>query len=540
MSYKYWLPDKEGKRHDCTTEENAIIIVGANGSGKSRLGAWIEQNGMEKVHRIGAQRNLNFSENIQLKSYEDAENCVLYGGTEVNTHNKGQRWNYGKSYITQLIDDFDNVLAALIALKHNENDKFANECKKLKNDRSKWPDVPETSVDKLQKVWASVFSQRYLIEDDSKFLAKFVNDGQIDVQKTNYSATQMSDGERAVLYLAAGVLCVPKDKILIIDEPEIHLHRSIVNRLWKTLEKYRPDCLFIYITHDLDFAAAHSNVDKIWIKAYHGGERWDFERLQSEELPEQLLLEILGSRRDVLFVEGEKNSYDYQLYSQLYTKYLIIPCGSCSQVIARTKAFRASKMLHDCEVYGLIDRDYRSQQEIEAYKAHHIYVLNVAEVENLFLVEELIRLMAEQFGEDEDVIFNRVKNFVIDEKFANLINKQICQSVVAEIKYKLSCIEIDNKDEAEAKSSLDMGLSDIKYDDIKHEKQASFEKVLQDRDYKEVLKVFNEKGIAAAIGKELGIEKSMYQNKVINLMKGKMYDKIVTALKPYLPLEIPI
>ena len=77
MSYKYWLPDREGKRQDFTTEGNAIIIVGANGSGKSRLGAWIEQNGMEKVHRIGAQRNLNFSENIQLKSYEDAENCVL-------------------------------------------------------------------------------------------------------------------------------------------------------------------------------------------------------------------------------------------------------------------------------------------------------------------------------------------------------------------------------------------------------------------------------------------------------------------------------
>lgn len=533
MSYEYWLPDSENKKQKYTTEENAIVIIGANGSGKSRLGAWIEKNDMDKVHRIGAQRNLNFSENIQLKSYRDAENLVLYGGTEVNI-TKGQRWDYGRNYITQLIDDFDDVLAALIALQHNENDKFVNECKKSKDDRSKWPDVPETSIDKLQKVWISIFSQRDLIENDSKFLVKC----QTNEEMPNYSATQMSDGERAVLYLAAQVLCVPKNKILIIDEPEIHLHRSIVNRLWKTLENYRPDCLFIYITHDLDFAAAHGNIDKIWIKAYHGKERWDFEHLRSEELPEQLLLEILGCRRDVLFVEGEKNSYDYQLYSQLYNKYLIIPCGSCSQVIARTKAFKASRMLHDCEVYGLIDRDYRSQQEIEAYKKHHIYVLNVAEVENLFLVEELIRLIAEQIGEDQDKKFNEVKKFVINEKFAALIHKQICQSVVAEIKYRLSCIEIDKNDEAEAKRSLDMELSNIKYDSIKSEKEALFKKALNDNNYREVLKVFNEKGIAATIGKQLGIEK--YQKKVVNLMKGKKYDEIVTALKPYLPIEIPM
>lgn len=74
-------------------------------------------------------------------------------------------------------------------------------------------------------------------------------------EPVKYSANQMSDGERAVLYLAAQVLCVPENKMLIMDEPEIHLHRSIMNRLWMALERYRPDCLFIYITHDTQFAA---------------------------------------------------------------------------------------------------------------------------------------------------------------------------------------------------------------------------------------------------------------------------------------------
>ena len=43
MSFIYWLPDETGKKVDYTTDVSSIIIIGANGSGKSKLGAWIEQ-----------------------------------------------------------------------------------------------------------------------------------------------------------------------------------------------------------------------------------------------------------------------------------------------------------------------------------------------------------------------------------------------------------------------------------------------------------------------------------------------------------------
>ena len=284
------------------------------------------------------------------------------------------------------------------------------------------------------EIWSSVLPQRKLIEDDSHFFAVLSKDG----KEEKYSSTQMSDGERAVLYLTAQVLCVPENKVMIIDEPEIHLHRSIMNRLWKTLESYRPDCLFIYITHDLQFAAAHGNVDKIWIKEFDG-QNWKFEKIEGSELPEELTLEILGSRKNVLFVEGERNSYDLQLYTEIYRDYLVVPCGGCDQVIARTKAYRNSQMLHDCQVYGLIDRDYRSDHEISVLNNNGIYTLDVAEVENLFLVEELIRLMSSRFGvSDIEQAVEDVKHFVIDTKFSNMIERQICQSVVAEIKYQLS------------------------------------------------------------------------------------------------------
>ena len=532
--YTYWLPDDSGNKAEYTTQNNAVIIIGANGAGKSKLGAWIERQSMNDVHRVGAQRNLNFNEDLQLKSYSEAENWVFYGTAKAeNGRQKSQRWNWGH-YTTKLMDDFDNVLAALIALRNNESNKFLEDSREAKVNGTPLPEVPETSIDKLKAIWSSVLPQRELIEDDAKFYAKCVDVPPED----RYPATEMSDGERAVLYLAAQVLCVPKNKILIIDEPELHLHRSIMNRLWKTLEAFRDDCLFIYITHDLHFAAAHGNVDKYWIKEFDGS-KWQFVAITDDGLPEELMLEILGSRRNVLFVEGVKNSYDFQLYSQFFSEYLIIPCEGCSQVIERTKAFGASSSLHECKVFGLIDRDYRSDHELEKYRQDNIFALEVAEVENLFLVEELVKFIAGRVGQNEDTAFARVKEFVIGTKFSNMIHRQIRQSVAAEIKYRLSCIDISGKNDSEAKDRLKSGLDEISYDDIKEEKEAVFRTALEHQDYRKILRIFNEKGIAAEIGKQLWLDKQKYQETVVNLLRGPCHDEIIAALEPYIPSEIP-
>ena len=537
MAFTYWLPNEQGQKQEHRTESNAVIIIGANGSGKSKLGAWMEQQNFAGIHRVGAQRSLNFGDSISLKSYSEAENYVLFGTNDQNrvrNNDKGARWDWGNSYTTKLLDDYGNVLAALLALNNNEIASFFDLCRKAEQENKEKPSTPQTVLDKLTQIWKTVLPQRDLIVDDAKFYSSFIRNG----AEIKYSANQMSDGERAVLYLAAQVLCVPANKTMIIDEPEIHLHRSIMNRLWKALEQSRPDCLFIYITHDTQFAAAHSHADKIWIKEYDG-QNWRLEKLTGNDLPEELLLDILGSRKNVLFVEGERGSYDTQLYSELYPDYQIIPCGSCTQVIARTKAVRNNPSLHDCEVYGIIDRDFRSEYEIEKYKNDHIFTINVAEVENLFIVEELIRLMAAHMGKEPDSVFGTIKSYVIDERFARQINGQICEGAVAEIKYKLMCADISKRSDEEAIVSLDEVLAEINYNTIKQEQEARFRTVLQSRSYSDVIKVFNKKSIAPSIGHFLGINNNEYCSTVIALLHGEKHDEIVNAIAPYLPTDIP-
>ena len=229
MGYKYWLPNELGNKTDQFTDCNAVVIIGANGAGKSHLGAWIEQQDLPIIHRIGAQRKLSFNDNIPLKSYYEAEDLVLYANTTLSGR-ENKIYKYGSPsdgmFTMKQVDDFDNILSALIAKKTNESDEYLTSCQKAEKANSPYPHTPITVIAKLISIWDDIFPQRELIFEDSKFRATYRNN--ID-SKNKYSATKMSDGEKSVLYFTAQVLCVPKNKILIIDEPELHLHKSLMN-----------------------------------------------------------------------------------------------------------------------------------------------------------------------------------------------------------------------------------------------------------------------------------------------------------------------
>lgn len=391
--YTYILPPVNGVGEAVTktTNQNSIVIIGANGSGKSRLGIWIENQNRVGVHRIGAQRSLKWAENLTPKSFELLSNTFLYGSETVNSKNL----NYyhaggkdGKSYTERR--DIDAVFSAIFSKRTAQLEDFDERSKTAPNQT-----LPRENniVDDIQQVWNDVFPHRGIAFTDMSVLA--------NVGNFKYNGVEMSDGKRVALYLIAQVLLMPDKKTIIIDEPEIHLHRSIMNHLWAAIEQARPDCLFIYITHDTEFAAAHMLSNKIWCKGYDG-KHFEWHIIDETELPDELLLDILGNRKQVIFVEGTKDSYDTKLYENLYKDYYIVPCGSCSEVIARTKVMNNTMQLNHLKAYGIIDRDYRCDMEICRFTRSNIYVLGVAEVENLFITKEIFEIVNRHFMQTDD------------------------------------------------------------------------------------------------------------------------------------------
>lgn len=441
--------------------EQHFVIVGANGSGKSHLGAWIEKQNINGcVLRISAQRALSIPENITIKSEESAWNKIYYGIED--QQNKGYKWNWGKEYTTKLVNDYDSVLSGIFARQNKENASYVKDCKEKEQQNKQKANVPLMITDKIIQIWDSVFPHRTITLEDAKIKAIFNS-------ITEYHAKDMSDGERVAIYLIGQCLIAPPNTVIVVDEPEIHLHKSIMCKLWDKIEEFCTDKIIVYITHDLDFAASRKESTKIWVKSFNGEDDWELKILPPEDkIPDSLMFEVLGNRKPILFVEGERGSYDNQLYPYIYENYSVIPCHDCSKVIEMTKAFNDEHIseLHNYEIKGLIDHDYLTTEEIDSYKAANIYTLSVAEVENLYLSEDLIKIVANNQALNPQEIFNQVKEFLFNE-FKKEYDLQLASMCTKEIRHKLQCYTKPKENSLEAlKSQLEIVKSSINVEEI--------------------------------------------------------------------------
>ncbi|BCT93274.1 hypothetical protein LYSHEL_22980 [Lysobacter helvus] len=209
-----------------------------------------------------------------------------------------------------------------------------------------------------------------------------------------YSASEMSDGERAIFYLTGQVLVAEQGALLVVDEPELHVHPSIMNKLWDQLENARPDCAFAFITHDLEFAAARVG-QKFIIREYSAGPRWKLEAMPVDAgFPEEITTLLLGSRRPILFVEGDGGSLDQSVYRCVYPEWTVVPMGSCQDVIRAVATMRTNAAFTRLRCAGIVDADDYDVTEIERLTELGVSVLPVSELENVFLLPNISREIA--------------------------------------------------------------------------------------------------------------------------------------------------
>jgi energy-coupling factor transporter ATP-binding protein EcfA2 len=378
----------------------SVLFLGANGGGKTRLGVHLDTQLTRKSHRIAAQRALQFSASVQLVDFDTALEKLQYGASRsVNTHLQGdllfqhkQMNRYGNKPVTFLLSDYETLLQALFGEETRKSVKFRQAIK-----QGETVEVPETCFDRLQVIWSSMLPHRNLVVLDAT-----VKVDTTDGVASRYDATELSDGERVIFYLIGQTLMLPSECVLIIDEPELHVHRALLTKLWDALESARSDCAFIYITHDLEFAASRLAAQKFALHGYSAepAPRWDIEALPTDivGIPEEIVCRIVGSRQPILFVEGDSGSEDISLYRRVYPLHTVIPVGSCDAVISSVGAFRAHKRLHRVSCCGIVDADHRTPSEIASLQAMNVFATPVAEIENLFVLPDVFSALAQTLG----------------------------------------------------------------------------------------------------------------------------------------------
>ncbi len=519
-----------------------IVLLGANGSGKTRFGVKIEElndlsfnniNQLEEshIHRLSAQKSLIISTSISIFDHESSEKNLFLGTSDY--HGTKNIYRFQANPATSLLNDYQQALSLLFSNAQIELQREHDEAKKCSKEGKMIPAPIETVVDKAQRIWNTLLPHRAL--DLSG------NGVHVNYNDQKYHGKEMSDGERVILYMICQALVVKPKTLFIIDEPELHINKSIVNELWTLLESERNDCIFMYLTHDIDFAVSRSNAQYMWIKSFDGTS-WGYEFLDTESLPDlpnELLFEILGTRQKIVFVEGTKDSYDYKLYQELYREkgYHVIPCGGCQDVIRVVKAKKTYEKLQQIEAYGIVDRDFRCENEIAKLKENGVYTLGVAEVENLFLVPELLEIMERVLGCDPGTA-KEAEGFII-KMYNDCKNMQILEALSKEITFQLSLFELGRNQytDEEIWKKIQSRFTIENIEAWHSEKEDIYNSA---NTLPEILAIFNFKELSKKISSKFGLSNKDFPKRVITVLSkdNTVKKEILTALSSYIP-ELP-
>lgn len=464
---------------------------------------------------------MSLPDSTNLQSIEYAENDLLFGNPKWTYKHKNIK--FGKKPATAFINDYDKLMVYLFSNETEENAKFKRACKE--SEERVCP--PRTKIDIIKELWEKILPHRELVIGGLRIQTRVK--GQED---KIYNSSEMSDGERVIFYLIGQCLAAPKNGTIVIDEPELHLHKSVQSPLWDAIEKLRDDCLFVYLTHDVDFAAAKKTAKKVWLKSFDG-QKWDWELINDDEnLPDALLIKVLGSRKPVVFVEGENCSLDVSLYRELLSNFLVIPRGSCSQVIQSVRALKANAQIHHLDVYGLIDRDRRVHAEITKLEQDSIYVLEVAEVENLFCTKEVLQIVSNRLARDPVADFQTVSQTIFSKLQAEL-ETQVSLRTSSEVKFQLNMFDTTKKGASNIHSALQNLLANIDVNKIYSDTHTLYSNVVQNNDYKKLLALYNRKSLSSQVSNSLGLANGSLPETVVRLIRGNCKESITNALKPY-------
>jgi hypothetical protein len=393
------------------------------------------------------------------------------------------------------------------------------------------PPPPETKLDVVQRIWQQTLPHRELV----------ISGGKVDTRVKGdptriYNAAEMSDGERVIFYLIGQCLAVRPNSVIVIDEPELHLHKSIQAKLFDEIESYRNDCMFVYLTHDLDFASSRVNAKKIWLKSYDGT-TWDWDVVpESDAIPEGVLLSILGSRKPIIFIEGDRSSWDYFLFTHLYPGYTVAPAGNGDLVLHATRSFARMTHLHTLACYGIIDRDYRSDERIEYLKTLNVHALEISEIENLLLAEEVLRAIAVHLrrASDADSLIEKFKSIVLTDMESE---KERLVSSLAASEIETMFKNFNNKALGEQGliDSLNDTVISINVQQVYASAETKVTTVLANRDYRGAIKLYNNKGLLAKAAQMFGMKNNLFQSFIRDLIIDPEVTDAVAAMKSYIP-----
>lgn len=505
-----------------------IVFLGPNGSGKTKLAQKIAKTG--QVSAVSAQRRTWMDESLSVQEERNLRS---------NINSQLDQW---KSSAWQPTQEINYILVTLIQ-EHNSTLNRRNEAAVATNT----PVEPtrDTKLMRLQGIWNRLFPTRKLEIDFFPTVRRL--DG-TDGDQVVYHMREMSDGERTVLYMAARVMTA-EQPIILVDEPELHMHSRLAVKFWDEAESLRPDCRFIYITHDLNFALSRRSE-----KVYNVRSVDQVEQVSLSDLPASIASEVLGAAtlpfyaKRIFFYEGEPGAgFASEFFSTWFSdkETFAIPCGNRDSVCACVTGLKRIGVA-GAEVSGLIDRDFYPDSILNS-NPEGVRVLALHELESVLCDQQIVTHLAKHLGKPPTGTWERftsqVKQAFQGERKSHVVAKRVRTRIgdLLDGAFGHAQIEPDVRKTAQNHSS---GLAALdlpkKIDDYFDEESKRVENALAG-DGAEILVVLPGKHLLSILSKELGFSNSsQLTDFVIRSLDSKIAEEDKTLSRLGQNLEVAL
>lgn len=425
---------------------STVVIAGANGSGKTRLKQAIvetlqgsPQMDMTIFATRDEEREEKYFNGSKVEIKKGVQNQVLrnyinsrkYGAgkyvgslVQIDSSRSVQTLNYNQvNWLAGDPDDSDSPsnfyfnsftsrwqdFVTYIHQKSAARDKKLAEVMK-ENPSLLGSEILKKYPDPLQKykeIFTSILPNKILLDINPASPGEFRFSDQSG-QPLPFGA--LSSGEQEVIKVLFDV--ARKDirhSVIIVDEPELHLHPTLTFKLIETLKSIGDHTnQFIFLTHSPDLISTYySTGDVYFIQKDNGGNQ--AHRLSDLDHEHKEIASLVGQNlgmfaigKKLVFVEGEKSSIDrlsYQKIAQTIDPEIrVLPAGSVLNILTLNNIEeQIRKAIFGIDLYMVRDRDGLSDEQVSVLEKNgRIKCLKRRHIENYFLDDEVLFMVAQR------------------------------------------------------------------------------------------------------------------------------------------------
>lgn len=316
----------------------------------------------------------------------------------------------------------------------------------------------------------------------------------ISKNEQKYDARNLSSGEKLIWYSLLIMNYVKKIGVLIIDEPENHLHEQLA---WKFVIFLREKVLqktdlnigqIFLITHSKNLIYNNFTIGSNYV-IDNTGNMLVIQKENGEDVLRSCGISYIDDR--VLFVEGKTESENLRTLCEM-NNVRIRQLSNCSEILrVYDSLLKVKELVYVPKFIFVIDRDTRDDEKLQQLRLRdstffdkHFAVLPVHEFENFLLDEESITnavnsflKWAEKEPKNKNEVLEIMKKYA-DESLPDTKKKYLNDSIREKIKNFTSLVkkrDINIENQSEYNNYIDGIFSGGQFDEIKEKIKKEYE-----------------------------------------------------------------